>query len=242
MSNYIRSPNNYDTATLLNFSCPKSYYLIHANNNTFMLTEDKKSYTITLTIGNYDVNTLKTELQTQLNGHDYTYVVAYNRSTNKYTITVSSNPTQPYIDFRNSNTYLILGFEAQLYQFAANTLTSPNVCYLQSSTSLLLCCDFVVNNVLSQIVPNTQDLSIISYEENNPSFASHDLSRTNIIDGRFYLLDAKTQEPINLNGIDFEFSFAIYKKNTYYHSMMADQQLQIQINDLQKKLNDLTAT
>lgn len=242
MSNYIRSPNNYDTATLLNFSCPKSYYLIDSQNNTFTLTEDKKSYDIVLTSGNYDVNTLKTEIQTKLNGHGYNYVVAYNRSTNKYTITVSGNATQPYIDFRNSNTYLIMGFEAQLYQFAANTLTSPNVCYLQSSTSLLLCCDFVVNNVLSQIVPNTQDLSIISYEENNPAFTSHDLSRTNIIDGRFYLLDAKTQSPIDLNGIDFEFSFAIYKKNTFYHNMMIDQQLQLQIQDLQKKLDNLTAT
>lgn len=242
MSNYIRSPNNYDTATLLNFSCPKSYHLINSNNNTFTLTEDKTSHLITLTTGNYDVNTLKTEIQTKLNGYAYTYVVTYDRSKNKYTITVSGNAMQPYLDFRDSNTYLIMGFEAQLYQFAANTLTSPNVCYLQSSSSLLLCCDFVVNNVLSQIVPNTQDLSIISYEENNPAFASHDLSRTNIIDGRFYLLDAKTQEPINLNGIDFEFSFAIYKKNTFYHNMMIDQQLQLQIQALQSKIDSLTST
>lgn len=227
---------------MLNFSCPKSYYLINNSNNTFVLTEDKTSYDIILTNGNYDVNTLKTELKTKLSGHSYSYDVAYDRRTNKYTFSVSNNLTQPYFNFLNSNTYLILGFEFKNYQFVADTLTSENVCYLQYTGSLLLCCDFVKGGILAQIVPNTSDFSYITYEENNPTFASHEVNRQDIKEGTFYLLDAKTQEQIDLNGIDFTFSFALYKKNVYFQSMLQDRKLQLELESINDRLEQLTET
>lgn len=239
MTTYITSPNNYDSAVLLNFSCPKSYYLINDNNNTFSLIEDKTSYDIVLTNGSYNVNTLLVELQNKLSGHSYAYTVSYNKSTNKYLFTASSNLTQPYFDFRNSQIYLIIGFEPELYQFAGDILRSVNVCYLQLTSSLLLCCDFVKGNVLSQIVSNVSDFGLITYEENNPSFASHELTRYDIKDARFYLLDANTLNPISLNGIDFSFSFVLFKKNVYYHNMLIDQQIQLQLEGLKQKLDSV---
>ena len=41
ISGYVRTPNDYDYATLLNFSCPKSYYLINDRNNTLHLQKIK---------------------------------------------------------------------------------------------------------------------------------------------------------------------------------------------------------
>lgn len=233
ISGYVRTPNDYDYATLLNFSCPKSYYLINDRNNTFTLTEDKTVSTITIPNGNYDVTSMKTQLVASLSGHSYTYAITYSRSLNKYTFTVSGNSTQPIFDFSNSELYLIIGFEPQQYQFVVNTLSSENTCFMQLTNSILLCCDFVRGNILSSIVPNVSDFSYITYEENNPSFASHDLIRNDLLSARFYLLSAITREPIDLNGIDYTFSFAIYQRNKYFHTMIDDKKIQLQIEELQ---------
>jgi hypothetical protein len=89
------------------------------------------------------------------------------------------------------------------------------------------------------IIPNTQNFSYINYTEHNVQFASHTLSQNKINSANFRLLDAETGRPINLNGLDINFTFAIYKKNDYYDHMLRDRQAEIYIKTLEDELKKL---
>ena len=72
LTGQIRTPNNYDTATLLSFYCPQSYYLIDSSNNSFNVNEFGTITVIDLPIGNYNINSLVV----QLNARDLDYEAA----------------------------------------------------------------------------------------------------------------------------------------------------------------------
>lgn len=67
---------------LLDAQIPKSYYVVQDNYNTFQLSENGVTRTITLTAGNYNRKTFSQYLTTALNtgGVGYTYTVTYNLS------------------------------------------------------------------------------------------------------------------------------------------------------------------
>ena len=241
MSNQTKIPNDYDTITLLNFTCPKSYYLINNTNNTFIVNETGVNHTITIPNGNYSFSTLSTQLSDSLNnissGLSWTYGVSTNTSTGKFTFTVSGNSGQPTFDFSDSELFSIVGFEQSAYTFSANVLTSVNIVNFQLTNSILLCCDMVRGNILSTIVPNSQDFSYISYQEQNPNFASHPLSIQNNIQTRFYLLDGNNGSNINLNGLSFSFTIVLYKKNDYYSHMLEDRRIELSLKNIEEEIN-----
>ena len=68
-----------------------------------------------------------------------------------------------------------------------------------------------------------------------------DLISSTISTARFYIIDANTNLPIDLNGLDYTFSFAIFKKNNYYEHMLEDRAMELKLLDLQQKLNELDA-
>lgn len=228
--------NNYDTITLLNFSCPKSYYLFNNTNNKFKLDENGAISDITITPGNYNSSTMITELKTVLNGHAYTYNVTLNQKTGKLSFSVTGNGgIQPILDFSNSlGCEEILGFDNDQYQFAANILISPNTINLQLTQSISLMSNLVANNVLANIVPNSADYGYILYNEYNPVFSSHRLasSGNNINNSRFWLIDSNTSNKIELNGQEFNFSFAIYKSNEYYKKTLESKKIESLIEEL----------
>ena len=237
----IKTPNNYDTVSLINFSCPKSYYLFNSLNNRFIVIENGNQTVITIPIGNYDFYTLTNELNTLLSACVYTYQVTNSQLTGKFLFTVSNNNNiQPSIDFNTANSaYKILGFDKLLYTFAGNTLSSANIVNLQLTNTVRLCANFIYRGTLATIIPNIADFSMINYNEYNPNFTSHSITNTSLGNVRFWLLDGITNNPLNLNGLDWFCTFAIYKKNSYYEHMIEDTKMQAEIADITMRLSML---
>jgi len=150
---------------------PKSYYLIQTGiNDTFTLTESGSSATVTLSAGNYTLNSLKTNLVSKLNiasPHSYTYAITYPSSTQvdtgKLTFTVSGNGSvQPSFTFSSTSCYEILGFAINSTNtFVSSSLTSTNVIKLQKEDCIRIMSDLVDDGSLCNIF-SAQDLSFSS--------------------------------------------------------------------------------
>jgi hypothetical protein len=235
LSQQLKLPNSFDSATLLNFSCPKSYYLINTTNNIFNVIEDSSTTIITIPVGNYTLNTIVAQLKTLLEGCNWTYTVTSSQSTGKLTFSVSGNTGQPSFDFTSDNSpYAILGFEQAIYLFDTNQLTSATIINLQLTSTIELLTDLVEKSVLSVIIPNNSDFSVINYNEYNPTFSSKPLvGGNNVSNARFYLIDGNTGQPLDLNGLNFNFTFCLYKKNNYFSSMIRDKQLELYLKSLE---------
>lgn len=230
LSDQIRVPNNYDSATLLSASIPLSYYLFTEANNEFEITESKTTSSIVIAPGNYSITQLVTLLRSAFAASClYTYTINFNTNTGKLTFAVTGNSgVQPIFDFSLSNSpYTVLGFTQENYEFVANSLTSPNIVNVQPTNTIELMTDIVDKSVLSVIIPNTGNFSVINYNEQNPAFAAHPLARTNVQSAHFYLINGNTGQPLNLNGLNFNFVFVIYKKNNYYKTMLIEKHLEM---------------
>jgi len=234
LMDYVKFPNDYDTAALLAFSCPKSYYLINNNNNVFTVDEKNGNvFNITIEPGNYSFNTMSKTLEQLLNNSStFTYSITPNNKTGKYLFTVTGNTIyQPSFIFNKNSPYEILGFRLDTYNFSSNQLVTPDIVDFNLTNIIKLCCNFVDKNVLSIIIPNVADFSFINYNEQNPIYASHQLTINNLGNARFWLLDSD-DNPLDLNGKNIHFTFCIYKKNNYYDHMIKDKELENEINRL----------
>lgn len=227
ISSQLRQEVGYDSVSLLKFSCPKSYYLIDSTNDTIIVTESTTT-SLVIAHGNYSFGTMQTYLTTLLQTLQYTYVVIADRSTGQFVFQVSNNSNQPIFSFSNTNSpYNILGFDQQSYQFSSNKLISPNVVNFQHTSTIQLACDLTDRVILSNIVTTVvQDFGVITYVEPSPQFASRPLNKSNVRTVNFYLIDGNTGKLINLNGLNFNFVIAFYKKNTYYSLSLTYQQLE----------------
>jgi hypothetical protein len=105
---------------------PMPMYLINTYFNSLVLVIGATNYMITLTKGNYDHNTLLTELQTQLNtnGAGATFTVTYTASTDNYTFSCNVPFTFNFLGYANPLNQL-LGFKLQNYSSNGNILIAP---------------------------------------------------------------------------------------------------------------------
>jgi hypothetical protein len=242
LTDQIKFPNNYDTACLLKASIPKSYYLFNSTNNVFTVTESKTTTTITIPVGNYGISSLVTTLKSLLTACTWSYSTStYSTSTGKITFSVTGNGgVQPIFDFSGSTSpYLILGFEQSPYTFSGSSLTSPNVVNLQLTNTILLMADIVDRSGLfNVIVPNNSDFTTINYIEQNPTFTSRNLIKLNVQNVHFKLLDGNTGNALDLNGLDINFVFAIYKSNNYFKTQLIETHLRLLESSLLDSLED----
>jgi hypothetical protein len=238
LSQQISSQNNYDSACVLNFTCPKSYYLFTSGNNKFYVDENGAITEIVIPVGNYSFNTLPATLATQMNACAWNYTITSDTLLGKYQFAVTGNGgLQPTLDFTHPDSaHAVIGFDRAEYVFAANSLESPNIVNFQKTNTLELCCDFVKRNLLSVIIPNSTDFSFISYNEFNSAFVSQPVNKNVFSAAHFYLLDGTNGRTLDLNGLDFVFTFAIYKKNNYYAHMLEDRRRELQIKSLEEQL------
>ena len=103
------------TWKLLYFSFTNNIFNVNDTNNKIYFTEVSTERTATLTNGYYDVNELKTEIQTAINNvASATFTVSVDTKTNKYTFTNGST-TNFYFTFGTNTTNSarkLLGFNA----------------------------------------------------------------------------------------------------------------------------------
>jgi len=225
-----------DVDRIVCMSCliPKSYYLIQTGiNDTFTLTESGSSASVTLSAGNYTLNSLKTNLASKLNiasPHSYTYAITYPSSTQvdtgKLTFTVSGNGSvQPSFTFSSSSPYEILGFAINSTNtFVSSSLTSTNVIKLQKEDAIKILSDVCDDGLLCVIFAGADPVySNIVYRCVDVSGQSKKIS-SNGKDVYSFSICNEDNIKMNLNGQNIVLELLIYKDQSTHlisHARMA---------------------
>lgn len=229
-SDQISTDVQYDSCVLLNCSIPKSFYTITDLNNTFLLIEGASEFVVTIEIGNYSFDTLKTELQTQLNNAGaFTYSVSKLTKLSAYRFTVSGNAgVQPTFRFTNLvgnyDISYVIGFSQADHTFTADILDS-SVVNIQYTNSIYVMSDLVRSNngVLALIFSDVQNNSFITYHEASPAYVSKFANVGNAKYARFWLLD-QFGNRLSLNGLDWQLTILLYRRDNYNMTMLRNLQ------------------
>jgi hypothetical protein len=227
----IELPNSdvYDRVVLLSASIPKSYYLVAAPYNTFVLDEAGMTVTISMPEGNYNYKNWIQMLETKLNAnspHSWTYAVTYPNvitgpSTGKYTYTVTGNSgVQPIFRMAASgNLKEQFGFDtASVNTFVADSLVSTNVIKFQLADSIYIHSNITsgssTEDVLEVITVDSPDYSAVTYQLSGDIHThSKALSSQSNNTYSFVLTDENGVE-LDLNGCNVNFQLLIYKSDT----------------------------
>lgn len=241
ISNQLKSNHEYDKISLVNCSIPKSYYLINNTSNELIINENGIDKYVYIQNGNYSLLSLCSWLNTATNlspyGVSYLYNFNPNIQTGRITITVTGNSGNNVIfKFSNDNNpALILGFDEIQYTFNSS-ITSPNICNLELTNSISICCDVVENAILFSITPNVLSYNYINYQNNSLENTSKKINRQIRNNIKIYLLDNISGKSINLNGVNMSLSIVLFSsdiKNVYYKVKLEEYLL----NNYMKKLD-----
>lgn len=107
-----------------NAEIPVSFYNVDTRNNIFNYVVNATNFSITVPPGNYQYNSLVTQMLSQftLNGH--TFLMSLNRSSNILTMTLTAGGT--WNTLSSSSISSVLGFASNTaYAITANTITFP---------------------------------------------------------------------------------------------------------------------
>jgi hypothetical protein len=218
----------FDRVALLQCLIPVSYYMIQAEQNTFILIEGSNQATVTITPGNYNRRSFAVSLTSFLNlasPGGYTYSITFptvgtEADNGFYTYSVTGNGSvQPIFEIGNY-CYEAMGFDANsINNFVSNTLTSTNVIKLKAEDQLYLhsnICSNKNNDILQEIfafnVPSYGNILFQQFdaESNSKDFVNN---QNNIF--HFYLTD-ENDTILNLNGQNITFSIMLFKKNSVW--------------------------
>ena len=170
----INIPNEHHIhISVVNCIIPYSFYNINLSNNILIYIVNGVSYTVNITIGNYNAIQLALYFQSNMAGFN----CIYNSITNKYTFSSTANFSFSPI----SSCLKILGF---VYTDSVNnSLTSFNCVNLQSVQCLHIQSNFLTGNInssniylqntLATIPVNSQPNSNIVYENNGSVFTTN---------------------------------------------------------------------
>lgn len=239
----IEMPKNsgYDRVCLLQALIPKSYYLVSAPFNTFILSENGVQTTVTVPPGNYNVRswiTLMGALLTSSSSQTYVYTITFPNSltevdTGKFTYSVTGNSgVQPLIIFPStSELNEQFGFNRESTNtFVGDSLTSENVVKFQVEDVLLIHSDISYNNdqssyndVLQEIYASSTPMySNIVYQNNGAveAYSKTLLSAQNNT-YRFTITDEENRA-INLNGLNSVYTVVAYNKDKINQLVASD--------------------
>jgi hypothetical protein len=215
-------PNNdFTHVCLLSCVIPKSYYLVQAGYNTFVLRENGVDTTITVPAGNYGATSFKTVVQGLLNTNSsqaWTYTITYptittSANTGKYTFTCDlGNPSFIF----TTSLYEQFGFEPNSTNtFTSNTLTSQDVIKMQVEDTLYLHSDIASNgkdDILNEIfIGSSPDYSSIKYQCPDVDSYSKEL-QTNTSNVYSFWLTNEDNVLMDLNGLNIVLTLMVYKK------------------------------
>jgi hypothetical protein len=176
--NIPQDGSRFNRVCVTDVTLPKTYYMIQANYNTFLLTELGVSTTITIPPGNYNYLAFSAVVQALLIagsvtlGNNWTYAMTYPNTRTQannglWTWTVTGNSGQPSFTFQNAGLYKQFGFDKNTtVTFTNNTLISENVILLQASSTLYIKSNIISTSdgVLQKVNSgNVPDLGVITY-------------------------------------------------------------------------------
>lgn len=192
--------------TVQHLVLPYSFYNCNAKNNLLRYMIGTTVYFINITPGNYNVNTLKSYLQTNMSG----FSISYNNITNKYTFTHKST----LFSILGSSTCLsMLGFSEGITVNSDNnkTLVSTKCIDLATVKNINVCSTFPTDNlikaqnsdinVIASFPVEVAPFSLITYKNYNQSYRFNTF--TNIISLLAIKLTDQDGNILELNGCDW---------------------------------------
>lgn len=232
---------------------PKSYYLVASGRNTFTLTENGVSVTITVTPGNYSASSFKTTLVALLNAatmNGYVYALDFDSRTAKYSYTVTGGGAVSVTLPASQGSGLHEQFGCTSGATYTFPFTSPNVVKFQAKDTLLLHSDIMdtsENDVLVDLIASSNtDFSSITYRCTDVVSYAKKLRTVSSGSFRFYVTDEDGQ-PIDLNGLNMVISIRIfhpldYLIRNYIDLRVAQVKDKLKIDDSPKlqQISDLT--
>ena len=235
---------------LLEFECPISYYLFDSTNNLLSITVtgnvEKETINFSISQGNYNAQTLATELNT-LAGSHFTFAAAFEQRTLKYTLTVSAsngNSSISLFEINNTSTCLkVLGFNLNGAQ-STSSLTSDNVANLNRTTNLyiripnirLLNLDSrgVVNSTIGKIQQTEPHGEILHYVNHNADLKfvidEHDIEKIELI------VEDDDGKIVDFNNLPYHLTLGFYfiLEDRY----LPPPSLELKIQELENKMRD----
>lgn len=258
----------FTQVVLLSALIPKSYDAISSGTNTFILSIDSTTATVTLPVGRYNARSLRLELQTALNAaaasittspaHGITFTVSFPSSaseaqTGKFTFSAVSNAQSYAIQF----VFPSVGRVPELCGFAqgetttefTTSLVSSNVINVTGESSLFVYSDICSNNGLSAELAaifsgDADGFGFIRYNNPDPFMDAKmmvDLRQTNVFS--FTLLDEDGAH-VDLNGQRMVLSLLLFEPYDYpsmlrvISSILITQQQRHIAQDLEKVLKE----
>lgn len=218
-------PNNvYTEISVLNTQIPFSFYNINIYNNILKIQVGATTYTLTLTRGNYNANTLITEIQNKLISQGITdLTLTISSITGCLTFTkVTGNFT---LLFSGSTIFKVLGFDTQTdYISIGGLLTAPYPLNLLGTLRLriisneLQCLNYdsankSAFNVLASIPIEAGNFGLILYDNNT---LTKNILKNPIVDSFDIKIIDDDGNLINFNNQDWTITIAI----TIYKSLV----------------------
>lgn len=242
--------NSFDSVCLLQASVPKSTYNISSPYNTFTLTENGISATVTIPPASYSAQNLIPTLTASLNSaspNGWTYTVYYNGplwkcgdpDIFKYQFNVTGNGgIQPIFTFGVFAMEKPLGFDKNSStSFVGNQLYSPNCVNLSNITRCFIKSNIVINAYLSILeeVLNYGDwgpLQQCYYQQYSIDLNSREFNNSGVNSWQFILVDAN-DAIINLNGVPWSFSLVFYQRNNLHELQGLEMKIQNELRILE---------
>jgi len=172
----ILSPDDslvYTECGVGNAEIPATFYNTDITNNVFNYVVNLINYNVIVPPGNYNYNSLVTQMTTTFLANGHTMGFSLNKNSNILTMTLSGGPTWNQITA--SSIYPILGFNSNtIYNIVGNTITFPNLFSLLGQKKLKIyssnlavdsfdSVNSATNNLLCTISVNVPGFDLIVY-------------------------------------------------------------------------------
>lgn len=221
---------------LTSFTCPNSIYNIDSANNTIVID----STTYTLTVGNYDSDTIVTAINALI-----PQTLVFNDSDNTFTISNGSSFT-----ISSDSTILkVLGFTDDI-PFTGTSLTGSHICDLAGTTNLnIKLSNLSMDNLDSTgnfdntIASVNNTVNYGDYIFHNPSeVLYHAIHDKYIKFLKVELLD-QDQNSINLNGSTFQMVLTVHftyiREEKMIQDLFDENQQEFQLNQMEMQMRQV---
>jgi hypothetical protein len=233
----------YNRVAVVDMAIPKSWYLVSAPYNTFILTELGVQSTITVPPGNYTVLQWCTQIPLLMTaasttmGHNWVYAAARvlipDNGLIRYTVT-GNGGNQPSITVMNigetdfdgdGNMSQQLGLFAGTTSFSSNALTGSIVYNATGEFGVRLIsdiCEAEGSDTLADVldVGLSAPGSVIRFQAQHPILQSKRFQLKGTNSFRYQLVSATTGRPINTNGLPLIVHLKIWRQEEGEISML----------------------
>ena len=239
---------DYVTVGILNAQLPVSFYTVNYTNNTLIFIYGGDTYTIAITRGNYNSNSLITELVNQFLLVGFAMTITTSRITGIMTFTSTSAIAFSFGGL--STIFSILGFVfSTTYNSVTNKIIAPyplnllGIKRLQINSSALSTNTYDsttlgVSSNMASVPVNVASFGLIDYVNTSNSFPILTAKNVTYID--IQIVD-ENRNLVNFNGIDWTITIQlnIFRKATKYSNNLQDSLLK-EIRDELKPIDNAT--